>query len=58
MHHSPLVVGKCPKSGLYFYNKDPEVKSAPNPPVQITTGPYSLNFLLSFSYSTPITSLP
>merc|ERR1719221_1503679 len=39
---SPFVVGKCNKSGRYFARRESLPKSAPKPPLQRITGPYSL----------------
>merc|ERR1719336_524394 len=52
---SPLVVGKCIKSGRYCASKESWVKSAPKPPEQRMTGPFCVVSEPPFSYTNPVT---
>mmetsp|Transcript_73967 Transcript_73967/g.130912 ORF Transcript_73967/g.130912 Transcript_73967/m.130912 type:complete len:225 (-) Transcript_73967:244-918(-) len=53
---SPLVVGRCTRSGRCLASRESAVKSAPKPPVQMITGPYSWQTVPSaVVHSTPQT---
>jgi len=55
---SPLVVGKCIRSGRYWASKEFCVKSAPKPPVARMTGPCSWKSSPPFSYTSPTQAPP